>query len=207
MSSDTETEFEIRHWLENRVIEKEVAGSLKQALERLVRRGADLSGADLSGADLSGAYLRGAYLRGAYLRGADLSGADLRGADLSGADLSLAKYSKTTKWPAPTILLLAAWGGVTEDLCKALMRFDAANHPKPESFSRWAAGGSCPYADVLFERCARFQEKASLWTPGLLNDPAKSALELAQLLINEKLEYMSDKKQAEAYKKEQASAE
>jgi len=56
-------------------------------LYRADLRGADLRRAYLRGADLRGAYLRGAYLRGAYLRGADLRGAYLGGADLRGADL------------------------------------------------------------------------------------------------------------------------
>ena len=63
------------------------AASLKDAVLRAIKDGANLSRADLSGADLSGADLSGANLSGANLSGADLYGADLYGADLSGADL------------------------------------------------------------------------------------------------------------------------
>ena len=49
--------------------------AMRDALEKAVEAGANLSGANLSGANLSGAYLRGANLSGAYLRGAYLSGA------------------------------------------------------------------------------------------------------------------------------------
>jgi len=54
----------------------------KQAVEKAVSSGADLSDADLSGADLSDADLSGAVLSDADLSGADLSGADLSDAVL-----------------------------------------------------------------------------------------------------------------------------
>ena len=81
--------------------------AMRDALEKAVEAGADLSGANLSGAYLRGADLRGAYLgsanlRGAYLSGADLGSADLSGADLSGANLSGAylrgAYLGSAKW-------------------------------------------------------------------------------------------------------------
>jgi len=60
--------------------------SLKIAVVKSVKSGADLRGADLRGADL----------RRADLGGADLGGADLRGADLRGADLRRAEqYSES----------------------------------------------------------------------------------------------------------------
>ena len=143
-------------------------------------RGADLSGADLRGAYLSGAYLSGADLRGAYLsgadlRGADLSGADLRGADLSGADLSGADlrgadlrgaYLRGARLPSPTVVLLAAWGALAPALTVELMRLDAACHPDPTAFDRWAAGGACPYDGIHVERAAVFHESRDLWSPG-----------------------------------------
>src|SRR5215216_2985189 len=182
-------------WSGSVMVEGE-SNSLADFLVSKVEAGAYLSGAYLSGAYLSGADLSGADLSGAYLSGADLSGAYLSGADLSGA-----RHSKTTNWPAPTMLLLANWGVVSDDLCISLMRFDAANHPNPEAFNEWAKAGGCPYSRAMFERCAIFQEKASLWCADLLNEQPKSALELARLLIDEKLEYMSDKDQAASYKK------
>jgi hypothetical protein len=154
-------------------------------------RGADLGGADLGGADLGGAYLHGANLRGAnlggaYLRDANLGGANLRGvdlrdanlrganlrsADLGGANLRGACYSSGTNWPAPTMLLLAAWGSVTPALCTALMRLDAACHPRPAAFSVWARGGKCPYDGVVFERAANFLEMRRYWSPGPVPRP------------------------------------
>jgi len=62
------------------------------------------------------------------------------------------------------------------------MRFDAANHPKPELFDDWANGGDCPYDSIKWQQCANFQERKDLWSPG----PAKSALELAMMLLKEK---------------------
>jgi len=115
-------------------------------------RGADLYGADLYGADLGGANLRGADLGGANLRGADLYGADLRGADLGGANL-----------PSPTVVLLANWGNVSSSLCRDLMVYNAACHPDPSAFARWANGESCPYFDVKVQRAAFFNEKREHW--------------------------------------------
>jgi hypothetical protein len=102
----------------------------------------------------------------ANLRGANLRGADLYGADLYGANLRGAKYSARTWWPAPTMLLLANWGLVDDDLTTALMRLDASCHPDPAAFDRWAADGPCPYDGVPFERAANFQQQKALWSPG-----------------------------------------
>jgi len=79
--------FEIKSWVNGKVLFKVETESLKLAVELAVKHGANLGGADLRGADLRGAYLGGAYLRGANLRGANLGGAYLRGADLWGANL------------------------------------------------------------------------------------------------------------------------
>jgi hypothetical protein len=164
--------------------------------------GADLRGADLSRANLSGANLRGADLYGADLYGADLSRADLYGADLYGADLSRADlsranlsganlygvdlygalYSPDTVWPAPERMLLAFWGAVSNDLCRDLMRYDAAHHPDGDApFFLWANNGPCPYSGCSVPRAAHFCEQRSLWAPG----PAPSAAELVERLIDE----------------------
>ena len=128
--------------------------------------GADLTGANLTGANLSEACLTGAYLSRAYLRGANLRGANLREAQL----------------PATTMMLLAYWGDVSPELCRDLMRYDAANHPDPSAFDRWAEGGPCPYTGVRIERAARFIQQATLWSPG----EAPSAYQLMVRLIREK---------------------
>ena len=120
---------------------------------------ADLCGADLSRADLSGANLSGADLSGANLSGANLSGANLSRANLSGANLCDARL------PSPTIVFLALWGELSDDLTADLMVFDAACHPDPRAFDRWAARGRCPYDGVNVERVANFREKRDLWQP------------------------------------------
>jgi hypothetical protein len=159
-------------------------------------RGANLSYANLSDANLSGANLSGANLSGANLSGANLSGANLRGADLSGANLSYANLSyanlsdanlsyanlsdanlrganlrganlRGANLPAPTMVLLATWGEVSDQLCADLMLLDAAAHPDPEAFDKWAKGGSCPYKNVLVDRVANFREKTALWGKGV----------------------------------------
>ena len=88
--------IQIKSRYTNVIMHKYEEESLKIAVVKSVKSGADLGGADLGGADLRGAYLRGADLRRADLGGADLGGADLRGADLRGADLRRAEqYSES----------------------------------------------------------------------------------------------------------------
>ena len=120
------------------------------------------------------ANLREANLRGANLSGANLSGANLRGADLSGADLSGADLRYI---PAP-LVLLAQWGELPDALTLDLMRYDAANHPRPERFLRWANDGPCPYSGLAVARAANFAERRELIGPDFLGVPVKSAWEL-----------------------------
>ena len=137
---------------------------------------ADLSNADLRYADLSFANLRSANLSNADLSYAYLSYANLSNANLSSADL-----------PAPAMFLLCSWGAVSDKLTTELMRYDASNHPNPEKFDEWAAGGDCPYQSG-FQRCANFTEKRDLWKKG----KTKSARELALMLFKEKKIKYSD---------------
>jgi hypothetical protein len=66
------------------------------------------------------------------------------------------------------------------------MRYDAANHPKPEKFLEWANGGSCPYSSESIVRAANFTENRELVKDDFLSRPVKSAYELMQTLIKEK---------------------
>ena len=75
------------------VMFKVEAETMREALEKKVRSGADLSNANLSGADLSNAKLSSAKLINADLSSANLINAKLIGADLSSADLSNANLS------------------------------------------------------------------------------------------------------------------
>ena len=145
-------------------------------LRRADLRRADLSGANLGGANLGGACLYGADLEGACLEGACLRRAYLRGVSLRGASLRGASL------PSPPEVLLAHWGSVSDALCLALMRYDASNHPRPESFEKWVKTGICPYDGVKVERAANFCEDRKLWRPG----PAQSAYELMVRVIREK---------------------
>ena len=106
------------------------------------------------------ANLRAADLRGANLSKADLCGADLCGAHLSGANLSGANL------PSPTIVLLAYWGNVSDEITADLMEFDASNHPDRSAFDKWAQGGDCPYVGAGIQRSANFNEKKRLWGHG-----------------------------------------
>ncbi|MCP4640232.1 MAG: pentapeptide repeat-containing protein [bacterium] len=152
-------------------------------------RGANLSWANLSWAHLSGAHLRGANLSWANLSGANLSWANLSGANLSGANLSWANLREANlsganlSGAAPPLVLLAGWGEVSDDLCRDLMRYDCANHPRgKKAFDEWANGGDCPYSDCAWGRAAHFQERRDLWVYG----PSQSALKLVTRLLKEK---------------------
>ena len=151
----------------------ETKSTLNPQGRQLSLQEADLQEADLRGADLQVADLRGAYLQGAYLRGVNLRGAYLQEA----------KFNKLTLWPTPTMLLLAYWGEISEDLCLQLMRYDAWCHGDSSKFDAWAAGGECPYSNYKFERAANFSQKEILWSPGPSLDP----IELVNRLFKEKL--------------------
>ena len=114
------------------------------------------------------------------LHGADLRGADLRGAALQWADLREAKV-KDTHWPSPTEVLLADWGGLSDNLTLELMRFDAACHPRPETFDEWAESATCPYSGGEVARAASFIERRRLWSPG----PSLRPYELMRRVLEE----------------------
>ena len=114
--------------------------------------------ANLIGANLIGADLRGANLRGANLIDANLIGANLIGAHLRGANL-----------PSSTMVLLAQWGNLSDQLTRDLMRFDAASHPDGQKvFDKWASSkyGAFPYSGCNVQRAANFTERKEYWKPG-----------------------------------------
>ena len=150
-----------------------------------------LQDADLQDADLRGAYLRGADLRDACLQDADLRDADLRGAPLRGACLRGAD-PRGADLPAPTAVLPASWGVVADTLTADLMRLDAACHPDPDAFDRWAAGGDCPYSGVRVERAAAFAEKRELWVAG----PPRRPYDLMVEVLAEKCPEWDEEKRA-----------
>lgn len=113
-----------------------------------------------------------ANLSGANLSEANLSEANLSGADLSGANL-----------PAPTGVILANWGELSDELTKLAMAYDASNHDNPELFNVWASGGSCPYGKSKFQRACSFQEKRELWDPTV---KCPRGFDLMAALIREK---------------------
>jgi len=159
-------------------------------------RGSNLRGSDLSESDLSESNLRWSDLSGSNLRGSDLSESDLRGSDLSWSNLSGSNLRwsdlsgsnlrgsnlRGSNLPSPGMILLAQWGEVSDSLCIELMRYDAANHPDPSSFDRWAETGSCPYEDCPVQRSVNFTQRRNLWSPG----PGRPAYELMVQLIREK---------------------
>jgi len=164
--------MQLKNWLGNVIFESAVE-TVQMLLIAALASGADLRGANLCGADL----------RGANLRGADLRGANLRGANL-----------QETKFPAPTVILLANWGEVTLQLCADLMVFDASCHPEPTKFDVWANGGECPYLGVAVERAAQFKESKEIWNQkvGVICRP----YDLMMRLINEKCPAWTEEQKA-----------
>ena len=150
-------------------------------------RSADLQWADLQSANLQSTNIQSANLRSANLRSADLRSADLRWANLQSADLRSANLqsanlrSADLRWanlPSPTIMLLAYWGCVSDELCADLMMYDASCHPSKKAFDVWAAGGSCPYSHVNIQRACNFTEKKELWGRGKFHTPYSLMLRL-----------------------------
>ena len=147
------------------------ASLVRASLVRASLDGARLDGASLVHARLDGARLDGASLVRARLDGASLDGARLDGASLDGASLVRARLDGASlvhaKLPSPTVVLLACWGEVPEQLCADLMEYDCWNHGDRAAFDDFAMGGRCPYSDHLEERAARFHESGEIWKKGI----------------------------------------
>ena len=128
-------------------------------------------------ANLQSANLRSANLRSADFRWANLQSADVRSANLQSANLRSADL-RWANLPSPTIMLLAYWGCVSDELCADLMMYDASCHPSKKAFDVWAAGGSCPYSHVNIQRACNFTEKKELWGRGKFHTPYSLMLRL-----------------------------
>ena len=139
---------------------------------------------EVEGDDLKDA-LEKAVAHSANLDRANLDSANLYGANLDSANLYSANLCNAAL-PAPTTVLLANWGTLSNDLCRECMCYDAHNHPNPEKFNEWMKTGKCPYADEKIQRCVNFAEESELWTPDLLTKQPLSAFELMVRLIREK---------------------
>jgi uncharacterized protein YjbI with pentapeptide repeats len=88
---DQMQKFEIKSWLDGKVLFACEAESLIDAVQQAVKAETCLNYASLDGARLDGARLDGARLDGARLNGASLFGARLNGARLNGARLDGAR--------------------------------------------------------------------------------------------------------------------
>jgi hypothetical protein len=152
--------FEIKNRWNGNVIYQDEAESFSALVRAAIKTNANLTSANLAYANLTSANLRYANLASANLTSANLASADLWYANLSSADLTSANL------PAPTMLLLAIWGEVSETLTADLMLLDSLAHPNPEAFKRWAEGGPCPYEGVKVQRIANFKEQKHLWGKG-----------------------------------------
>ena len=145
-------------------------------------RGTDGEKLDLRNANLRNANLWNANLRSANLWNADLSDANLSDANLWNANLWNADLGNANL-PAPTMVLFANWGEVSDELCKFLMKYDASNHPYPGAFDVWQKSLICPYYNLNIQRAACFQEERELWDSSV---ELKSAYELMVMVLEEK---------------------
>jgi hypothetical protein len=179
--------FDIKHHYNEQILYTGEGETIAAVLEKAVRDGANLTGANLARANLAYANLARANLARAYLAGANLAGANLADADLARANLAYANLARANltganlaganlayayPLPAPAVVLAAGnWGELSDELTADLMLWDAANHPDPEAFDKWAKGGACPYADTKVSRACQFQEKKHLWGKGEMCRP------------------------------------
>lgn len=90
---------------------------------------------------------------------------------------------KNTKLGSPTLLLLADWGELSDELTKLAMAFDASCHHNKTLFDAWSESGRCPYMSCSYERACKFKEKRYLWDAEI---KAPGALELMIKIIQEK---------------------
>ena len=136
--------------------------------------GANLSRSNLSHANLSSVTLYYANLSDANLSDANLSHANLYDANLSDTNLYYANLSDAnllgSSLPPPTMVLLANWDEVSDDLCRDLMRYDAFFHPNPFEFLDWVKDGPCPYTYKKFQRVCNFNERRDLYSPGIVDN-------------------------------------
>jgi len=147
--------------------------------------GTDLAFADLGNTVLTEANLRETHLYGANLHRSKLVGADLRGADLRKTNLYCAILIQANlagaRLPSPTMLLLAWWNKLPDDITVQLMRLDASAHPEGiAAFNRWSRGGLCPYESCQFQRVANFREQRELWSPG----PPPTIIEACKMVLD-----------------------
>ena len=156
-------QIEIKNRFNDKVLFALETKSLKLAVEVVVKSKANLRGADLREANLREADLRGADLWRADLREANLWRADLREANLWEADLWEAKI-KFSKFPSISLLSNINLGQLPSNIAKELMRRDAAAHPHPEKFIKWAKGGDCPYQNE--ELFWKFKQERKVWRRG-----------------------------------------
>ena len=79
------------------------------------------------------------------------------------------------------------------------MVFDAANHPDPTAFERWASrsNGKCPYTDVKVARAATFNQKKEHWPLGQACRP----YDLMTRVLAEKCPDWTDEQRTEFVKK------
>ena len=141
------------------MITKPTAKEIKSILAEHAKWLKDEGGsrADLSRANLSRADLSWADMSDADLSGANLSGANLSCANMYGANMSCAAY-------AVAVVLRQNWRELPPSLTLELMRHDAQALPDPDAMTKWAKGGTCPFAGR--ERDFYFQENKKLWKPG-----------------------------------------
>lgn len=114
-------------------------------------------GAIFSESDLTAANLSKADFERASFYGCNLTSINILHSDVSGTNL------KNAILCAPTAMLLADWGELSDELTALAMAFDASCHQDKELFDNWSEWGPCPYGETNYQRACNFLEKRSLW--------------------------------------------
>lgn len=109
-------------------------------------------------------------LRNASFRGSIFTSCNLAHCDFTNTILKNINFIDC--WlPSPTMLLLANWEAVSEELTVDLMNYDAACHPNPRRFAIWAGKGTilservCPYSGYQIHRACTFSQNPKSYNP------------------------------------------
>lgn len=167
----------------------------KSELSFSILTNANLTESIIDKADISWANLAGAKLTRASFFKSDLYGANLTGATLTESRLTMSRLAYANLTDATlcnaqldnTILYMANLRGANlagaklnlhdalqiaftdRELIAIAMQIDAANHPDPESFDRWAAHDDCVCPFSLpnsYRLISGFEPDKTLWKPG-----------------------------------------
>lgn len=138
------------------------------------------------------ATMTNAVLKTCDFHSSNLSNANLSDSDLENSDLWNCVFNGTyltncnlkgVRIGSPTMILLANWGELSDELTTLAMAYDASCHQDKKSFEDWSKWGSCPYKTTNYDRACKFVESRQLWNSEI---KVPGAFELMIKIIREK---------------------